>query len=238
MKTYNQFINEKAGGQAAGKIEVAKTSLKNAEAYVKQVLGDDFEKFNGKFEKHYKFAQTLAKHGKTQRKDMPVITSEDVAKLQKRLKAGAIDVSAPFSDDTNSKNPFPEGLSGAEARKFVNAGLKVHDGKKEDDVVKVSISKVRVGDLKPIQQQIYLDKIVPPIGENGFENSAKFYQSKGTIFIASADNYIIDGHHRFFGACLIDPNMKVHVLKIDLPISKLLPMTLAYGDAIGNKRNL
>ena len=38
-------------------------------------------------------------------------------------------------------------------------------------------------------------------------------------------------------ALLLDSNMKVYVLEIDLPISKLLPLSIAYGDAIGNKRN-
>jgi hypothetical protein len=31
--------------------------------------------------------------------------------------------------------------------------------------------------------------------------------------------------------------MTVGALTIDLPIEKLLPMTKAYGDAIGNQRN-
>ena len=36
---------------------------------------------------------------------------------------------------------------------------------------------------------------------------------------------------------LINPKIKVNCLKIDLPIRELLPLTLAYTDAIGNVRN-
>jgi hypothetical protein len=58
-----------------------------------------------------------------------------------------------------------------------------------------------------------------------------------TFFITSADNFIIDGHHRWLSGIVLDPNLKVNTLSIDLPIKDLLPMAIAYGDAIGNKRN-
>jgi hypothetical protein len=58
-----------------------------------------------------------------------------------------------------------------------------------------------------------------------------------TFFITSADNFIIDGHHRWLSGIVLDPNLKVNTLSIDLPIKDLLPMATAYGDAIGNKRN-
>ena len=43
--------------------------------------------------------------------------------------------------------------------------------------------------------------------------------------------------HRFLSAVLVDPRINVTCLEIDLLINELLPMTLAYSDAIGNVRN-
>ena len=55
--------------------------------------------------------------------------------------------------------------------------------------------------------------------------------------MVSKDDRIIDGHHRFLSAVLVDPAIQVTALEIDLPIKDLLPLTLAYTDAIGNVRN-
>jgi len=65
-----------------------------------------------------------------------------------------------------------------------------------------------------------------------------FMTGKNNVFIMSKDLYIIDGHHRFLSGVLLDPNMQINALIIDLPIAKLLPLTLSYSDAVGNKRNV
>jgi hypothetical protein len=232
----DDILNE--AGQAPGKLELVKTDLNKA----KEFASSQFTKNNKtledqipNFDKNYKFAQKQAGTGKTQRKDMPVIDDKDVKDFQNRLKQGNIDLSKPFSKYTGS-NPFPEGLKGEMAKKWLNNGLKVNDGKHKDDVVKVNNVKVAVKDLHPIQKQIYFDKSLDAIASFGAEGTRDFLTNK-SFFITSADNYIIDGHHRFLSGVLIDPNMKVNTVQIDLPIAKLLPMTLAYGDAVGNKRN-
>lgn len=235
MKSFRQFILE-AGGQAAGSLEIAKTDLKKARAYAEKLFKDNDKELSDhipNFDSNYKIAQKNAMKGSTVRKDMPVITDDDVREFQRKLKTGSIDVNAPHADVTDKKNPFPEGLTGAQAKTFLNAGFK--DGEKNDDVVKVSSKKVTVKSLSPIQKQIYFDKSIAGIAQFGAEASTKFMTS--TNFITSSDYYIIDGHHRYLGSMLLDPNMKVNCVVIDLPISKLLPLATAYGDAIGNKRN-
>ena len=87
----------------------------------------------------------------------------------------------------------------------------------------------------PIQDQIYFDKGFKTISKNGVESTIDLLNSK--TLIVSSDNRIIDGHHRFLSALLINKNMKLNVIQIDLPLNKLLPLSLAYGDSIGNKRN-
>jgi hypothetical protein len=132
---------------------------------------------------------------------------------------------------------FPEGLSGKDAQKFLNHGLPEFDGSNiDDDIITTSLKKVKLKDLKPIQKQIYFDISINATVDFGIRGTIDFL--KTSVFIVSSDNFIIDGHHRFLSGLLINPNIQVKALSIDLPIKTLLPLTIAYGDAIGNKRNL
>lgn len=237
MKKFKQVILE-AGGQAAGKLEVVRTNVDTARRHAEDLFSDnnqDLETLLPNFDKNYKFAQKKAKIGWTKRKDMPVISSDDVKAMQKRLKDGTIDLENPFAPSTDPSDPYPEGLTGQDAKRFLNRGLR--DGEKSDDVIKFSEKKVAAKDLKPIQRQIYFDKSIKSIADNGVKGTTNFLTNV-SYFICSSDNYIIDGHHRFLSALLVDPQIKVRCLIIDLPIEKLLPLSLAYGDAIGNKRNM
>jgi len=220
------------GGQSAGKFEVDKMTLEQARKFAED-RGFDLSTVPD-FDKNFKAAQKAAKKGWTKRKDMPVIETEDVRKLQTRLEKGTLDINKPFADDTDPKHPFPQGLSGLEAQKFMKRGLR--DGSLKDDQIDVRITRVRVGDLSPIQKQIYFDKGFGSTIQFGLESSLDFIQNK-SFFIISKDMRIIDGHHRFLSAMLIDPNMQVNALQIDLPLKKLLPLSLSYSDAIGRKRN-
>ena len=224
-----KIINE--DGQTAGKLELVSTPLDKAKAYAekKGILNDI-----PNFDKNYKISQAQARKGTTQRKDMPRIDDDDVKKFQTRLAKGFIDIVKPFAKTTNITNPFPQGLSGYDAKDFLDRGLR--DGNKTDDIIQLTIKKVPVKSLKPIQKQIYFDISATATAQFGVEKSTKFLTGK-TFFITSKDRYIIDGHHRYLSAMLIDPDMKVNILSIDLPIAKLLPLSLGYGDAIGNKRN-
>jgi hypothetical protein len=234
MKSFKGYLIEGGGGAAAGKFELITTSLEDAKEYALSklpTLDEDIPNFDS----NYVLAQKLAYKGHTKRKDMPVITSKDVKKFQKRLMKGELDINAPYANETEVSDPFPEGLSGAKAERFIELGLKVYDGSKKDDITSVKSESIKARDLTPIQEQIYFDKGLGTIIKSGVDGAKKLITSK--ILIVSSDNRIIDGHHRFLSALLIDPDMKVNVIKIDLPLSKLLPLSLAYGDAIGNKRN-
>jgi len=222
-------IKEAAGGT----MEILNTPVDEAIVFSEKIGLDLSEIPN--FERNYEHARSLcAKYGKTKRKDMPVINPEDVKKLQSRLVNGKIDINEPFSSDTSIENPFPEGLTGKQAKEFLARGFK--DGSKGDDIIKASISKMPIGKLKPIQRQIYADKSLKSINFSGPQGFIKFATTAG-YFITSADGFIIDGHHRWLSGLMVNPKMNVQCFIIDLPIRKLLPLSLAYGDAIGNKRN-
>lgn len=236
MITFKQFLE--AGGTESGKLEITKISLEDALEYSRRA----FAKYNRnldrelpKFSEGFLLAQKLARMGYTKRKDMPVISRTQVHEFQRALSSGEIDIRKPFAVDTNTKNPFPEGLSGSEAKKWLKNGLKIHDGNDRDDVVKTSIERVSVSKLIPIQEQIYLDNPIDKIAKEGVDASKEFI--KNAVFVTSSDYRIIDGHHRFLSALLKDVNTIVPILKVALPIKMLLPLATAYGDAIGNSRN-
>ena len=149
------------------------------------------------------------------------------------MKTGSFDINKPLAPVTNPSDPWPEGLSGKEAADFLTNGLR--DGNTKDDVIKVTSVKVPAKDLKPIQRQIYFDKSIGATAEFGAPSTRSFLQK--SLMIMSGDNFIIDGHHRWLSSLLVDPKLQMPGIRIDLPITKLLPISLAFGDAIGNQRN-
>jgi len=239
MKSFLNYITE-AGGASAGKLEIGSTNLLKARVYAERLFKDNDKDLDVElpdFDSTYKKAQQLASVGTKLRKEMPVIDNNDVRVLQKRLKAGTIDISKPFAKNSVPNNPFPDGLDKSLGKEWVTGGLKVNDGDAKDDVVSVSMKKVEVRKLKPIQKQIYFDKSINNIAQFGAKGTRDFATSSSNTFVISSDNRIIDGHHRFLSTMLVDPSIKVNCLEIDLPIKELLPLSLSYSDAIGNKRN-
>ena len=227
-----------AGGAKAGMMEITKTKVNLARQYGEKIMKDNGRELDKEipfFDKNYIFAQKQAKQGFAKRKDMPVIDNKDIKLLQGRLKKGMIDIAAPFADNEVPNDPFPQGLDTNLGKKWLEGGLR--DGVKDDDIVNVRITKLPVGKLLPIQRQIYFDKSIRNVAQFGAEGTKGFSASKSNFYVISKDNRIIDGHHRYLSAVLVDPKINVTCLEIDLPINELLPMTLAYTDAIGNMRN-
>lgn len=219
--------------EEAGKLEITEITVKEAINFCNKQNYDVLKEIPN-FVKNFEEAQKKAKMGWTKRRDMPVIETEDVKELQARLEKGNLDIYKPFSHETLKSNPFPTGLTGMEAKKWLELGLK--DGSITDDQIDVIITKVSVAKLIPIQRQIYFDKAMGSTIKFGMKASINFIAHK-SFFIISSNYYIIDGHHRFLSAMLINPMLRVNALKIDLPIKKLLPLTTSYSDAIGHKRN-
>lgn len=99
-----------------------------------------------------------------------------------------------------------------------DAGRK--DNKEEDDKIKVNTeATVPVGGLSPAQKEVipmkalafalgYLDNKQPNLDE--------------MEAIVSSDMYIMDGHHRWAAATLVDPNKQVEVAKIEMPATDLI----------------
>ena len=234
-----KFLHLFEGGQTAGTIEVHATPVEHARAYAERVMASFDRTLDEEipaFIPNYIGVQLLATNAHARRAEMPVIDDHQVRHFQNRLAAGLIDVNPPYAAETDPANPFPEGLTGQQAQHFLRNGAPRFDhAGADDDRVSVMPLRLEIGRLKPIQRQIYLDKVMPHTAKNGAEDTLRFLTT--TNFIVSADNFIIDGHHRWLSGNLIDPDIFVGGIVIDLPLAKLLPLSKAYGDAIGNERN-
>jgi len=220
-----------AGG--SGMFMVHKTPLDKAKAMAQKVLGDKFDEIFPDFDSRYEsLASSIKKYSKgIKRIDMPVINADQIAKFDDDLKKGRVDLFAPFAKGKYVTPDHLDDINAGEA--WIELGLK--DGNKNDDVVKGKLTKLQADKLKPIQTEIHFDKITETAKKFGKMTDGS-PPTKLTI-IVSADNYIIDGHHRWGLALMTNPTVKLQALVVPLKIDKLLELTRNYGDAIGNERN-
>lgn len=234
IKSFEEFITE-AGGDNSWRVEVHKTDLKKAREVAAEVLakhGKTLDETIPDFDKNYTaLRNAVSKSFGVARRDMPVINDDQIAMFQKLLKDGALDILKPFAKGHMLTDKEIRNLD--DPTEFIHLGFK--DGKDSDDKMNAKLTATTVKDLKPIQEQIFLDKVVDMIGQ--FGPAKQGGPVTKLVLITSEDNYIIDGHHRFACALLSDPSLKMSVLKVPLDIKDLLKLTLAYGDSIGNKRN-
>jgi hypothetical protein len=104
------------------------------------------------------------------------------------------------------------------------------DGNLYDDVVQTKDVKIPAKSLNPSQSAIYLGKALglAIAGVSGGDLQA----------VISADNRILDGHHRWAATMFNNPKDKVGGLKAELKIGDLIPVLRQAGDVLGNKRGL
>lgn len=235
MKTFKAFIAE-AGGQSGWKVEVSNTSLEDARIIVKKELvkkDRSIEEELPDFDNNYKdLKAAIKKSFGTKRKDMPVISSDQIDEFKAKLNSGELDIFKPFTKGKAIDAEHIKDLSNK--NEYLTLGTK--DGEKRDDVVKAKFNKVSIGKLKPIQEQIFLDKVSIMLAKFGAVTDGSFLTTLPIII--SKEGYIIDGHHRFAYIMLSDPSIKIKVLQVPLGIKDLLKLSLAYGDAVGNQRNV
>ena len=75
----------------------------------------------------------------------------------------------------------------------------------------------KVGNIKPTQRHINADKVKGMV--NNFD-AEKMYQH----FIVSKGNRLLDGHHRWATIKVKDGDADVNVIRVDLPIGKLIEL--------------
>mgnify|MGYP005816647023 CR=1 FL=1 len=133
---------------------------------------------------------------------------------------------------------FPNPLPGDQSKSFMGKGWddspedNKSDSDKSDDAVDVEIGGgASASDLLPSQNAIFLGKAL------GMSMVPKLSQGGDIGAVISEDNHILDGHHRWAATMLRSagaPN--ITGTKIMLPITQLIPVLRAVGDALGNQR--
>jgi hypothetical protein len=116
----------------------------------------------------------------------------------------------------------------------INKFLSEADNKKkflkdfDDDVkpnVEVKNVKIKAKDLKPSQDAIFLDHILSRLVVNDYDREQILGGNfKDHDILISEDDHIIDGHHRWAAAYLLNPNCKIDCTKVRLPIEYALPL--------------
>jgi hypothetical protein len=166
---------------------------------------------------------------------MPVIEPADLGKFEKDLKAGRVDIFKPYASGKLGGGNFPwypELHGGKAGKEWITLGTK--DGDSMDDIVVPRPGMVPVKNLKPLQGEIWFDKLIGSLLKFGIPKAGGFLLTNATI-IVSQEGYILDGHHRFGQAMLADPGLKIKALQVPMDIHLLLKVGRSYGSAIGNK---
>jgi len=121
---------------------------------------------------------------------------------------------------------FPMKLSQVDqstAAANVKTGLEKYDNLADDDQIPVSPDKRAVKDLKPSQSSMNIDKALG-FAVSMINKSGPFSGGPGGDLGAfiTADNYIMDGHHRWISSYMVDPDAEVGGYIVDFPRKQLL----------------
>lgn len=166
------------------------------------------------------------------------VLSNQVVAFKFLVGNGFIDISG---DDEELAKKTQEDLykDDALAKNWLSSGK----GPKENsDKIKGDYADVPVNQLKPIQEQIFVAKSIKMTskcgGDLGKMNWLLKPDEKSPYTIISKDNFILDGHHRWLCAYMINPETVMKCVKIDMNCKNLLELTNKFTGAIGNKPNV
>jgi hypothetical protein len=109
--------------------------------------------------------------------------------------------------------------------------MKDYDDKISPDV-KVKNEKFKACDLKPSQTEIFLDHVLSRLVVNDEDRKQILKgEFKDHDILISSDGHIIDGHHRWLCAFILNPNCEMDCTEIEIPIEYALPVINAIIEA-------
>ncbi len=118
------------------------------------------------------------------------------------------------------------GLSRAELPQIKSTDMQnFRDWLKSDKGVESFESKMEVGELSPIQKEINLEKTNSMKAKHG---AGDIDLVSGKPVMVSADEFIIDGHHRWYALRELDDTIEMETINIDLPVKQLLAVAKEY----------
>ena len=209
MKTFKKFTRPDMLHK------LIKTSTAEATEFAQQVFekhGRKLEEELPHFKRNFEHLQKVFFDDLGKREGLPRITPRQTKIIQKSLAGGYINF---------EKNSFPKGVADKVRHHWLFKGIDLDD----NESIPVSRQIVRLIKLKPTQQVVYFDTALEKLASMGSEASKEFIEQK-SIFIVTKDNYIVDGHDRWMGAFLMNKNMKAKVMRIDMDLKDLLPLTM------------
>lgn len=87
------------------------------------------------------------------------------------------------------------------------------------------IEKIKVSELTPAQSEIFLDEIVSNLlDKKKFVKKSLKGKLKDDEIIVSSDNYIIDGHHKWASAFILNPDCKIKCTRVNLKLKKAIEL--------------
>jgi hypothetical protein len=259
LKEMGKALSDKKQGEMnigkeslADVVKYAQEQFKKAGTTAEAVLGPDFEKNMAALKEKMSHADDIP------RIKMPVIEPPtkdekkeggkgDIGKFKDAMNKGDVDVRAPFAKETKKIRrqygtafpwehgdvPMPPGSP--EAKKLAGLGKPSKDGgPKSDDVTHAKEGHSQVTDLKPLQNQIWMNKVIGNLMQFGVPEQGGHLTDESPI-IVSKDGFILDGHHRFGQAMLANPKLKLKSVNVDVDKPQLLRITRMFGTALGNK---
>jgi hypothetical protein len=129
------------------------------------------------------------------------------------------------SPDKVDAERFPLPLSSVasdveKAKELVQSGDDEVDEGSADDVIGVGGGSFSVGDLKPSQSSMNIQKALSMA--LGMIRDDKAGGDLGAFI--SSDKHIMDGHHRWIATAMVDPTAQIGGFGVDFPADKLIPV--------------
>ncbi len=129
-------------------------------------------------------------------------------------------------DTIGQKDPIPlSRVNPQTAQAAMDSGQK--DGNPQDDMVQVGKFDGPAMNLKPSQKEIILVKAFN-MAMNTTVCGGKFPPGGELGSIVSADNFIMDGHHRWAATLLVAPSASIQAAQIPLPGEKVVSLLNVY----------
>jgi len=95
----------------------------------------------------------------------------------------------------------------------------------DNNDIEGDIIKIKAKDLEPSEKEIYLDQIISNLlKDHEFVEKALKGKIKDDKIIISSDNCVIDGHHKWASAFILNPNCKIKCTKINMTYDEAIPI--------------
>jgi len=95
----------------------------------------------------------------------------------------------------------------------------------ESNDIEGEVVKIKAKDIEPSQKEIYLDEVMSFLLKNRkFVKKALKGKLTDDELVISSDDCIVDGHHKWAGAFILNPDCKIKCIKINVPYKEAIPV--------------